>query len=51
MAQPVIGYQYTRSDQKWKAIENYDLTIDSSRFGVDAYVEMIIAAAKIKSGI
>ena len=44
-------YHSFYTDQKWKAIENYDLTIDSSRFGVDASVEMIIAAAKIKSGI
>ena len=44
-------YHSFYTDQKWKAIENYDLTIDSSRFGIDASVEMIIAAAKIKSGI
>lgn len=38
------------TDQKWRLIENYDLTVNSARFGINAAVEMIIQAAKIKLG-
>ncbi len=40
------NYYSFYSDCEWGAANNYDLSIDSSRFGVDAAVEMIQNASK-----
>lgn len=40
------NYYNFYSNNKWDDLSNYDLTIDSSKFGVDGAVEMIMNAAK-----
>lgn len=40
-------YHSFYTDEKWNDLENYDLALSSSSLGIDATVEMILAAANI----
>lgn len=44
-------YRSFYTDQKWNCAENYNLTIDSSKFGIEGAVDLIITAANIKNSI
>ena len=41
------NYYNFYSNNRWDDLQNYDLTIDTSRFSVDLAVDMIIDAAKL----
>ena len=41
------NYYNFYSNNRWDDLQNYDLTIDTSRFSVDKAVDMIIDAAKL----
>ena len=41
------NYYIFYSNNRWDDLQNYDLTIDTSRFSVDLAVDMIIDAAKL----
>lgn len=40
------NYYNFYTDQKWGALENYDLCIDASRLGVDGAVDLILAVVE-----
>lgn len=40
------NYYNFYSNNRWDDLQNYDLTIDTSRFSVDIAVDLIIDAAK-----
>lgn len=40
-----INYQYC-TDQKWGSHKNYDITLNSSRLGYDACIDLIVSLAK-----
>ena len=41
------SYYNFYTNKKWDALQNYDLTIDTSRFTIDQAIDMIIDAAKL----
>ena len=41
------NYYNFYSNNRWDDLQNYDLTIDTSRFTIDQAIDMIIDAAKL----